>query len=375
MASPADVIAGLAHAGLDATGVNQVVQYLTTGVWPDGLTPQAQAVAQWLPPSGLSAAGVDQALTYLRTGQAPADVSSVDERAQVLGLQSAPGAPPPQVSNLTSAQQSARAILSSTLGQWNLGSLASTAWDLFVSGMPLEQVYLEIRKTPEWKAEFGVIDELAAKGRALSESEVVGLRRTYAQVMRSAGLPETFFDQSSDFDALIGGEVSPSELNSRVQLAATAAYKAPAEVRAELSRLYGVSGGELVAFFLDPDRALPLIEQRFTAAQVGSAAKRAGFGALTQGEAERLAALGVDERQAEQGFGLLSRSSELMAGLPGDSGEAAISRETQLGAAFGGDAKAQAEVQRRGERRKAVFDSGGGFATDRQGVSGLGSSS
>lgn len=272
---------------------------------------------------------------------------------------------------LTPEQSSAKAIINRALSEFGLGALGEWAWSTYLNLGNVDQVMLDLRQRPEYTQRFAGMKALADKGRAISEAQYIDLERTYAQLYRAAGLPASFYDQPEDFASLIGGEVAPTELRDRLQMASTAAFSAPQEVRDELSRLYGVDQGALTAYYLDPSRALPLLQQQFAAGTMASASRRAGYGALSREEAERLASLGLSEDAAARGFGELARSSELFGPLPG-SGEQGIDRGTQLGV-LEGNAAAIARLNKRAEERRAAFGGGGGFASDRAGVSGLAS--
>ena len=71
MATPADVIAYLAHAGLNQAQVMQAAYYLQTGQIPEGADPKAMETIHYLGAAGLDAGGVERANTYLSTGQDP----------------------------------------------------------------------------------------------------------------------------------------------------------------------------------------------------------------------------------------------------------------------------------------------------------------
>ena len=271
---------------------------------------------------------------------------------------------------LTAEQTSAKAIINKALSEFGLGALGEWAWSTYLDAGNVDQVMLDLRQRPEYQARFAGMKALADKGRAISESQYVDLERTYVQLYKAVGLPASFYDQPDDFAALIGGEVAPTELRERLQMATVAATSAPREVREELKRLYGVDEGALTAYYLDPNRALPILQQQFASSSVASASRRAGYGDLSRTEAERLASLGLTEDQAAKGFGELARSTELFGALPGEA-TGTIDRASQLGV-LEGNAAAIARLNRRVEERRAAFGGGGGFASDRSGVSGLG---
>lgn len=280
-------------------------------------------------------------------------------------------APPGPPTGTTDAQKSARALIQATLDQYGLGALGDRLWQQYLQGSPIEQIFTDLRATPEYKARFPYMEELAKKGRAISEGEAIGIERSYVQIMRAAGIPEGFYDSPDDFARFIGNEVSPAELSQRVDTYVQAAVQAPPEVRTELERIYGIGPGHLAAYFMDDRKALPLIQSQVAASQRSATAVRTGFGGLSQTEAERLVQLGVSDKDAQEGFGSLVDARELF--TPLDAGETAIGREAQIGAAFGGDSIAKSKIDRRRRRRMATFDGGGGFAADREGLAGAGS--
>ena len=71
MATPADAIAYLAHAGLNQAQVMQAAYYLQTGQVPEGIDQKAWDTIQYLGNAGLDAAGVARANNYLSTGRDP----------------------------------------------------------------------------------------------------------------------------------------------------------------------------------------------------------------------------------------------------------------------------------------------------------------
>jgi hypothetical protein len=269
-------------------------------------------------------------------------------------------------------QRDARARIGSVLAEYGLESMADWVWQQILDGKSDTEVLQDLRNTPEFKKRFPAIEERRAKGlNAISPGEYVAYERQARQLFRAAGLPGGFYDSNDDFTRYIAGDMSLAELNDRIGLARRASFEVDPEVRATLSRDYGISDGDLTAWFLDDKVAQPLLEKRFAAGEIGAAAVRSGFGRTSRGENESLAGLGINPEQAQEGFGTLAGLRELTVGLPGQR-EAAISRDEQIGAAFRSDAKARAKIETRRSQRQATFRGGGGFASDRDGMSGLG---
>lgn len=266
------------------------------------------------------------------------------------------------------------ATIKGILADYGLESLAGFVRDSLVEGKSEAEIMFELRDRPEFKAEFPEIELRKKEGlAALSPGEIVSYRARARQLFRAAGLPEGFYDSKDDFTRFLVNDVSLAELNDRIQLGRTAMFTSTREEIEVLRRDYlgtGLLGeGDLIAFFLDPERAQPLLEKQAAAAKIGGAAKRTGFGATTRGQNERLAELGVTPGQAEQGFGGLVESRQLFS--PIDRGEDVITTEEQLGAAFEGNAASRRKIEQRRRKRQAAFEGGGSVATTQQGVTGL----
>ena len=278
-----------------------------------------------------------------------------------------PTAPAPE------PDKDAQAYLERILGDYGLGSLSGWAWEQIQGGSTPARVLQDLRQRPEYKQRFAGLEMRREAGYgAIDEATYISLERSYRQIMHAAGMPPEFYDSPDDYATLIGRDVSPSEWQTRVNEGYLAATQAVDEVREQLQGLYGIDVSQLAAYFLDPDRALPLLQRQFDAARMSGTAVRTGYGALGVDEAERLAALGVTEQQAEEGFGFLEDAQELWNALPGEGGAASISRADQQAAVFGGDAEIRQEIRRRQETRVSQGSGGQSFAVGNQGVSGLG---
>lgn len=270
-------------------------------------------------------------------------------------------------------RKDARIAMQATLDEYGLGSLGGWAWDQIQASVSQNEIMVELRKRDEYKARFPGLAALSAKGRAMSEQQYIEYERNAVSMMRTAGLPPGFYDEPSDFGKFIANEVSLNELNQRLSDASDAANQAPPEVRAQLKDLFGVQDGELTAFFLDPDRALPVIKKRYDAAKLSGAAVRTGFGALDAAQAEKLAGLGVSVDAAQSGMASLKQQEGLFAGRVGTT-EQDISKQKQMDALFAGDASTVKDIERRRAERVGEFQGGGSFASGNRGESaGLGS--
>lgn len=264
--------------------------------------------------------------------------------------------------------------LKAQLDVYGLGGLADRAWSFYQSNTPSDAEFMAwLRQQPEYAARFPGMADLQKKGRAITEDEYISLERGYVQAFRQAGLPEGFYDQPSDFAGFISNEVSPQEMGDRLAVARTALYETPPMVRDELSRVYGLGAGDVMAFLLDPNKALPILQQQFTGAAAGAASRLAGFGLLTKQEEDALATTGRTFDQFSQGFDTLAKSGELFTPIIGEGNQDSLTRDEQLGAVFNGNTAAARRLAKRAQERAAAFQGGGSFAQSREGTSGLGS--
>lgn len=255
------------------------------------------------------------------------------------------------------------------LDQYGLGNLATWAWGRFQSGASMDQIMLEVYQRPEFKATYPEYEVLAQKGRAYSVAELQAYRKAVVGIFQSYGIPQSFYDTPEELSNFAANEVSVAEISKRVAAASRAVYQSPPEVRSELERMYNIQPGQLIAYWLDPEKAEPMIQQQFTSAEIGAQAMRTGYGMLTRQEAEQLAGAGVTSEQAQQGFSQLAAAQPLF--QPLREGEQGITQEVQLGAAFGQNAAAMRQVEQRRQQRQAEFQAGGGFAMGREGIVGL----
>jgi hypothetical protein len=213
--------------------------------------------------------------------------------------------------NKLGERKSAFSILKEEFDRYGLGDLVGDVEQLAKEGLSAAEYSLELRKKPSYTQRFSANQQRINSGlRALSEAEYVSLEDQYQQVMRQYGLPQSFYStgklgRQPELEKFIAGDVSPVELEDRVQTAVERVKNAAPEVIQALTTYYGGPGGitesNLVSYVLDPQRALPEIKRKVAAAEIGAAGKVAGFG-VTGTRAEELAMRGITQAQAQQGY-------------------------------------------------------------------------
>jgi hypothetical protein len=327
-------------------------------------TPEGQAN---LAASGLTGINIpDQTPTdsMVYAGGVPRSV--FDESAPYVSPTAPPEPPAPAApaAPAFSPNPDARNTIKAVLSTYGLESLADVLWGNYTSGLVdinnEQALVYSIRDTDQYKTRFVGNSARMKKGLAeLSPAEYIGLEDSYRQIMQSNGMPSGFYDQTDDFAKLIEGDVSPSELQNRVQQGYAVVAQADPEVRRQMQTLYGVTEGQLAAYFIDPERTAPLLKQQAQAAQIAARASEQGGIQLTGTYAENLAARGITEQQARAGFAEVGGLGELKQTF---AGETALSGEQLAGAAFGIDVAAQQELERRKKLRTGEFAGGGSFA-------------
>lgn len=263
-------------------------------------------------------------------------------------------------------------LITELLGPYNLPpDVIDGAWKQYLAGKTPAEILVWVRQQPSYKTAFPGIDDLRASGSPY------GSEPAYAQYVQQAreqarlyGIPPELFDSPADFVPAMKGNVSPAELTNRYQMAAAAVYTVPQEVRDAMSAIAGIGTGDLVGYFLDPDRAAPLLQQRYQAAQVMGAGTMQGIGVDTD-TAQRLADSGVGFEQAQQGFSQVAALRGLTAAL----GQGQTVDQGQLvDAILGGSQNAQAAATAVQQARRARFGASGGAAAAQSGATGLGES-
>lgn len=252
-----------------------------------------------------------------------------------------------------------------------------TAWTGKVIGpdSSIDDIGIQLRDNQAFKDRFPANEALRAAGKPQrSVSEYLRLEADYKSALQEAGMPPGFYDSPQDFQNFIANDVSVNEVAARAQLGYQAVRQAPPQVVAEFQRLYGVSEGELAAYFIDPERMRPTFdryeaERQARAAQIAAAGTTQAGMTVSQQQAEALARAGVSGEQAQQTFQALGDQQGLFQAQM--QGEQAMTQEEIIGGAFETNAQARRAINERRRRRQAEFEAGGSFATGQATQTGL----
>jgi len=260
-------------------------------------TPTAPKPVTPVTPTGLT---MEEIAAQLLAAQTAANTANAAERARQEAAAEA--------ERLRRAGQSAYDILLTEFGQYGLSSLVEPLKNLITSGPSAAELTLALRATDAYKKRFAANAERIKKGlTAINEATYLGLEDQYQSLMRNYGLPTTYYSKDTmgrqeGFERLIANDVSATELEDRILTAQNRVINAPAEVTTALKQFYpDITNGDILAYTLDPEKALSEIKRKVTAAEIGGAAIGAGLGTSAT-RAEELAKFGVTGATARQGY-------------------------------------------------------------------------
>jgi len=265
------------------------------------------------------------------------------------------------VADLTGADLDAFELLSATFAQYGLGDLTGLIKDYISNGYGDDTIVLKLRQTPEYAKRFAGNEARRKAGLApLDEATYVDVENQMMNAMNAYGLSKDFM--SRDYLAkLIGGDVSPNEVQDRVKSAYDFVNSTPSSVRDEYARLYGVTSVDLMGAFLDPEIAKPLIDKRIATATVSGAARDQGINSTLT---EQITQVNPDltYAQASQGFAqaqqLGTRGQELSQIYGGD--QYGIEQATAETFGLAGAAQAETTKKKLASKERATFGGASG---------------
>jgi hypothetical protein len=277
------------------------------------------------------------------------------------------------------AGQSAYDLLFQQFNQYGMGALVEPLKQFIQQGLSSAEFTLRLRDTDAYKKRFAANAGRIAKGlSALNEAEYIGLEDQYQNIMRQYGLPASYYargdmGRQEGFEKFLENDVSAAELEDRVMTAQSRVLNANPEVLASLRSFYpDITNGDILAYTLDPNKALSEIKRKVTAAEIGGAALQAGL-QTGLARAEELTAAGVTKAQAQQGFQTVAEVAPRGSQLAEIYGQSPYTQTTAEAEVFGVAGSAEAARQRKKltQLETAAFQGSAGtgaIARDRAGV-------
>lgn len=272
--------------------------------------------------------------------------------------------------------QDAWQLAKDKLEEYGLSELFPEIESYLLKGLSAEAAIGRIRDHEVFKNRFAGLQGRLDNGyNAISPYQYLQQENEIKNLMAEAGFPAGFYDEPDDLADFIANDVRPEEVASRIKLAQRAAMDADPLVKEELMERFGIgldTEADLVAYFLDPQRAVPYLElkSQVGTAELGAATQRAmGLGrTLSTEHAEELARTGYTGREIKERLKGRGGMTQQMIGE-----SRGISATEVAAAEFGLDSEAVANIRRlrqerqlRGARRSGAMmtEAGvGGFGT------------
>jgi hypothetical protein len=271
------------------------------------------------------------------------------------------GATLPVLDTTAEIKRNAFSRLKELLSRVGLSSLTQKTQDLIARGiLDGDAIMFELRDTEEYQKRF--IGNVVRRTKGLPELSplvYVDLERQFRETFKANGLNPDLYNDETDFRQLIEGDVSPGELQTRIEKGYRAVIDADPEVMRQMTELYNVSTAQMAQYFLDPEKTTPQLERQAQAALVAARAKEQGNTQLSKLTAEELVSRGYSESQSMAAFSLLSDQAGLYKEM---AGETALTEAEKIGSVFGYSPEGKQKIKQRVGSRKSPFQGGGSFA-------------
>jgi hypothetical protein len=264
-----------------------------------------------------------------------------------------------ELNSLQGANRDAYAALMNLFNSYGLSALAPTIFNYVQQGYSSDTISILLQSTPQYEQRFAGNAIRVKNGLSvLSPAEYLSTEASYYQIVQSAGLPANFYDNPTAWTQWIGNDVSPTEVQDRVNMAQQATQAAPPDLVQALG-VMGIPQSSLVAYFLDNGKALPILQQQFNAAQIGASALRNGL-AMDATRATTFANMGISVSQANQAYqeiGMTLPTLEMLGHVYNQTyGQATAENNLLMG-----NAQASLQTQKLGAEEKSAFSGTSGI--------------
>lgn len=231
---------------------------------------------------------------------------------------------PPEKPSISTDTRDAFEALKGLLTQYGLGSLGATATRLMEMGLGDEEAFTKLKydtsiDTATGKAwndaystRFSGNKSRIAKGlNAYDERTYMELENSYEETLRFYGLGNMIGtnreDNQKKWAGYMANDLSATEFAGRIQAVSERVLNMDPSIKKQFQEYYpSLTNTDLVTYFLDPKETLPVLKNKITAAEIGSAAVGAGLTATGKTMAEELAGLGVTRETAQAGYEQIS---------------------------------------------------------------------
>jgi hypothetical protein len=260
-----------------------------------------------------------------------------------------------------------------------LADLGPNIYDVLVTGVlandPYDVIIANVRNTSEYKTRFAGLEKRRQLGlEAITEAEYLSTESGYWGQLREFNLLGTLgLTSESAFRKWaadrIGLDVSVQEINRRLDRGAALARDSGEQAKQLFTEWYGVAPSDdaILAYFLNPEQGLDIIEDQIAAAQVGGEAFRFGLN-ISRTRAEILRREGVTSAEmARQGFADVARELPVLSRLAQIHNTAPLSQQELEEFFFHEDPEVAARRNRTFTTALAAFQGAGATNVAREG--------
>jgi hypothetical protein len=239
-------------------------------------------------------------------------------------------------------------------------------------GLTAEQAMLKLRDTEPYKKRFAANETRKAKGlRELSAADYLNMEDQYESMMRTAGLPVGFYDnKQEDFQSFIAGDVSVQEAQQRIAKAGGVLQSADPALKQTLQDYYGIDEDHMLAYILDPSKAISLINNQYGAASVGAIAQRLGV-SVSKNFSETANQSGVSDAEVRNAMASTNEAlpyAQMLSSIYGDD----ITSEDIAGSQLNLSTDGSKKVKTLASKERANFSGGSGVNANSLGKSSAG---
>lgn len=234
-----------------------------------------------------------------RGGQGPAGGGGV--QVSTPGVPTNPNQLLNELTGMPGAQRDAYAALSTLFDSYGLGTLAPVILKYLQQGFGADTITVLLQQTPEYKARFAGNQQRITRGlQVLTPAEYLSTEASYRQILRAGGLDPSFQNRGN-LAEWIGKDISPTEVQDRVNMAVQATVTAPPELTTAFARM-GIHVGDLASMFLNDGTPPPVLQTKLAQAQIIEAGLQSGVAAPSVNAAAEFARMGTTYQQALTGY-------------------------------------------------------------------------
>ena len=231
---------------------------------------------------------------------------------------------------------------------------------------------LALQSTKSWMDRFSANKTRLDQGLAvLDPATYLATEEKYKDVMISAGIDKSVYNDVTKLGDLISKDVSPYEVQQRIDAARFELDNKDPYILQQLKDRFGLTEGDIVLHMLDPQIASSVIAQKVQSAKINAEAARQNL-TVTQAQADALAAQGISQAGAAAGFGTMAQMQQFGQALPGTDVSGFLTNQQMIDANFQSTAESQTALKKVQGTRTAEFQAGGGAAATAAGVVGAG---